>query len=248
MSNVIPHNWEVPQVFRGRMGVHAGRQRVMNADGHLLLILHEAPRRKEATERGARLYWRKPDGTWQSSGSGATTGAALRAHVEEFVTAVDTLEARADAAKRAADWFALIHDSAPLLRIVRGLSTTLQEARELAKNDRDLIAMRDTAQEIERDVDLIHSDARAGLDFAIATAAEENAASAKYVSEAGHRLNLIAATFLPISALGSLLGMNLVHGLEHTYSPWAFWGVAFLAFLLGLLVRASLPKAPKIGP
>src|SRR5438045_260505 len=69
MSNVIPHNWEVPQVFRGRLGTHAGRQRVMSADGHLLLILHEVPGRKEATERGARLYWRKPDGTWQSTGS-----------------------------------------------------------------------------------------------------------------------------------------------------------------------------------
>ena len=248
MSNVIPHNWEVPQVFRGRMGVHAGRQRVMNADGHLLLILHEAPRRKEATERGARLYWRKPDSTWQSSGSGATTGAALRAHVEEFVAAVDTLEARVDGAKRASDWFALIHDSAPLLRTARGLSATLQEARELAKTDRDLISLRDTAQEIERDLDLIHSDARAGLDYAIATAAEENAASAKYQSDAGYRLNMIAATFLPISAIGSLLGMNLAHGLEHTYSPWAFWSVALIAFVLGLLVRASLPKAPKIGP
>lgn len=247
MSNVIPHNWEVPQVFRGRFGVHAGRQRVMSADGHMLLILHEAPRRKEATERGARLYWRKPDGSWQSSGSGATTGAALRAHVEEFVALVDALEARADVAKRASDWFSLLHDSAPLLRVARGLSTTLQEARELAKTDRELISLRDTAQEIERDVDLINSHARAGLDYAIATAAEENAASSKYVSEAGHRLNLIAATFLPITALGSLLGMNLVHGLEKSYSPWAFWGIACAAFLLGLLVRASLPRAPKIG-
>lgn len=247
MSNVIPHNWEVPQVFRGRFGVHAGRQRVMHADGHLLLILHEAPRRKEATERGARLYWRKPDGTWQSSGSGATTAAALRAHVEEFVELVDALEARAHAAKRAADWFSLLQDAAPLLRIARGLSATLQEARELAKNDRELISLRDTAQEIERDVDLIHSDARAGLDYAIASAAEENAASARYQSDAGYRLNLIAATFLPISALGSLLGMNLVHGFEQSYSPWAFWGVALIAFLLGLFVRSSLPRAPKAG-
>ena len=248
MSNVIPHNWEVPQVFRGRLGVHAGRQRAMSADGHLLLILHEAPRRKEATERGARLYWRKPDGTWQSTGSGATTAAALRAHVEEFVVAIDALEARAEAAKQAADWFALLHESAPLLRIARGLSTTLQEARELAKTDRELIALRDTAQEIERDVDLSHGHARAGLDFAIAKAAEDSAASTRYVSEAGHRLNLIAATFLPISALGALLGMNLVHGFETANAPWVFWAVAAAAFLLGLAVRASLPKAPRAQP
>jgi len=248
MSNVIPHNWEVPQVFRGRLGVQAGRQRVMSADGHLLLILHEVPGHRQGTERGARLYWRKPDGTWQSTGSGVATAAALRAHVEEFTVAVDALEARTEKAKRASDWFALLHESAPLLRVARGLSATLQEARELAKTDRDLISLRDTAQEIERDVELIHGHARAGLDYAIAAAAEDSAASSKYASEAGHRLNLIAATFLPISALGSLLGMNLVHGFEHSYEPWAFWCVAAVAFLLGLIVRASLPKAPRSGP
>ena len=244
MSNVIPHNWDVPQVFRGRFGTHAGRQRVMSADGHLLLILHEVPGRKEATERGARLYWRKPDGAWKSTGSGAATIAALRAHVEELAVAIDALEARAGTARRASDWFALLHDSAPLLRLARGASATLQEARDLAKTDRELIALRDTAQELERDIDLIHGHARAGLDFAIAKAAEDNAASSKHVSEAGHRLNRIAAMFLPISALGSLLGMNLVHGFEQTEAPWVFWGVAAAAFLLGLAVRASLPKAP----
>jgi hypothetical protein len=195
MSNVIPHNWEVPQVFRGRFGTHAGRQRVMNADGHLLLILHQVPGHKDGTDRGAMLYWRKPDGTWRSTGSGATTIGALRAHVEEFAVAVDALEARAATAKRASDWFALVHDSAPLLRVARGFS-----------------------------------------------------ASTQHVSEAGHRLNLIAATFLPISALGSLLGMNLVHGFEKSYSPWAFWGVAIAAFLIGLMVRASLPTAPRRDP
>jgi Mg2+ and Co2+ transporter CorA len=248
MSNVIPHNWAVPQVFRDRFGARAGRQRVMHTDGHLLLILHELPHAVQGNERGARLYWRRPDGTWQSTGSSVTTTAALRAHLEELVTATDALEARADKAKRASDWFALVHESAPLLRIARGFSATLQEARDLAKTDRELISLRDTAQEVERDVDLVHNHARTGLDFAIAAAAEESAASSKHVSEAGHRLNLIAATFLPISALGSLFGMTLVHGFETKYSPWAFWIAAGAAFLLGLAVRASLPKAPRSGP
>jgi len=245
MSNVIPHNWDVPQVFRGRFGTHAGRQRAMSADGHLLLILHEVPGRKEATGREARLYWRKPDGTWRSTGSSATSIAALRAHIEEVELAIDAMEARAGTAKRASDWFALLHDSAPLLRVARGLGATLQEARDLAKTDRELISLRDTSQEIERDVDLIHGHARAGLDFAIAKAAEDNAVSSQHVSEAGHRLNLIAATFLPISAFGSLLGMNLVSGFESSYAPWAFWCIAGVALVLGLAVRASLPKAPR---
>jgi hypothetical protein len=241
MSNVIPHNWDVPKVFRDRLGTHAGRQRTMHADGHLLIILHEVPK-AEDPERSARLYWRKPDGGWKSTGSGATNIAALRAHVEEFTVAVDQLEARAAAAKRASDWFELLHDSAPLLRAARGMLAALQEARDLAKTDTQLIALRDTAQDVERAVELIHGHARSGLDFTIAKSVEDNAHNSRHVLESGHRLNLIAATFLPITALGTLLGVNLTHGLEHWNAPYAFWIFTGIAFLLGFIVRASLPK------
>ena len=241
-SNVIPHNWEVPQVFRERFGTQAGRQRVMHDGGHLLLVLHEVPSRLESPERTARLYWRKPDGSWKSTGSSVATIAALRAHLAELDAAADGLEARTAKATRASDWFALLHDSAPLLRLARGLSAAIQEGRDLAKTDRDLISLRDTAQEIERALELTHGHARGGLDFAIAKAAEESATSSKHAVDAGHRLNLIAATFLPITALGALLGMNLPHGLEKWQAPWVFWIVAAVAFLLGIAVRASLPK------
>lgn len=243
MSKVIPHNWDVPKVFRDRLGTHAGRQRTMNADGHLLIILHEVPK-AEDPERSARLYWRKPDGTWKSTGSSATNTNALRAHVEEFATAVDALEARAAAAKRASDWFELLHDSAPLLRAARGLSAALQEARDLTKTDMQLIALRDAGQDIERAVELIHGHARSGLDYSIAKNVEDNANNSRHVVESGHRLNLIAATFLPITALGTILGVNLTHGLENWNAPYAFWLFALGAFLLGFIIRASLPKPP----
>ena len=53
----LPETWRVPQVFRSRLGEHAGRQRTMFADGHLLLVLHAPPRRDEA-KRAARLFTR----------------------------------------------------------------------------------------------------------------------------------------------------------------------------------------------
>jgi Mg2+ and Co2+ transporter CorA len=242
MSNVIPHNWEVPKVFRDRLGTHAGRQRTMAADGHLLIILHEAPK-AEVSDRTARLFWRKPDGTWKATGSNATTIAALKAHVEEYGRAEDEMEARAAGAKRAADWFELLHDSAPLLRASRGMHAALQEARDHAKLDNQVIAMRDTAQDIERSLELIHNHAKSGLDFSIAKGTEDAAKNSEHVLESGHRLNLIAATFLPISAVGSLFGMQLEHGLEHENAPYVFWGITIVAFLLGLIVRGSLPKA-----
>jgi Mg2+ and Co2+ transporter CorA len=66
--------------------------------------------------------------------------------------------------------------------------------------------------------------------------------------EAGHRLNLITATFLPITALGTVLGMNLVHGLEAWHQPYTFWIVAAVAIVVGLVVRASLPKPSATPP
>jgi Mg2+ and Co2+ transporter CorA len=244
MSNPIPHNWDVPKIFRDRFGTRAGRQRVMNADGNLLVVLHDVPDPAEPDVRNARLFWRKPDGSWKSSGSGATNIAALRAHVEAYDAAADALEEKVDKAVKARDWFEVLRVSAPLLRSARNMSKTLQESRELAKDDKELIAVRDAAQEVERAVELIHGHARDGLDFTVARNAEENVESSRHVVESGHRLNLIAAMFLPITALGSLLGMNLVHGLETWQKPYAFWAVAIAAFLLGVMVRASLPKPP----
>lgn len=245
MSNPIPHNWEVPAVFRDRFGTRAGRQRVMNADGHLLIILHDVPDPNEPDVRNARLFWRKPDGTWKSTGSGGTNISALRAHVESFDAATDALEVKVEKAVRARDWFEVLHVSSPLLRSARNMSKAIQEARDLAKGDKELIAVRDAAQEIERTAELIHAHARDGLDFTVARNAEESAQNTAHVIESGHRLNLITAMFLPITALGSLLGMNLIHGFETWQKPYAFWAVSAAAFVLGLIVRGSLPKPPK---
>ena len=244
MSNPIPHNWEVPQIFRDRFGTRAGRQRVMSADGHLLIILHDVPRPDEPGERNARLYWRQPDGTWRALGSSGNSIAPLRAHIESFEAATDALEYQSEHATSAKDWFEVLYRTTPLRRAARNLSRALQEARDLAKTDRELIAIRDQAQEVERAAELIHGHARDGLDFTVARNAEESARQTHHVVEAGHRLNLIAALFLPITALGALFGMNLEHGLERWEAPWAFWVVAVAAFLLGFKVRASLPKPP----
>jgi len=213
----------------------------MAADGHILIVLHEVPNPDDPDKLDARVYWRKPDGTWKSQGSGATNIAALRAHVETFVAAIDALEAKAAKATCAKDWFEIMHHAAPLHRMVRNQSATLAEARDLVKGDKDLIAVRDTAQENERSIELINHHARAGLDYTIAANAEATVKSTEHVVESQHRLNMIAATFMPITAISALLSMNLKHGFESYNAPYAFWVVAAGAFLLGLLVRATLP-------
>ena len=78
-GNLIPSDWDMPAVFRRRLGDRVGRQRVMIADGHLLLVLHRLPTADEHERRG-RLFWRHPDGKWHSPN--AIDGAqALAAHL-----------------------------------------------------------------------------------------------------------------------------------------------------------------------
>jgi hypothetical protein len=245
MPSPIPSNWEVPAVFRDRLGAKAGRQRIMTADGHLLIILHTVPDPGEPDVRNAQLFWRRPDGGWKATGSGATNIASLQAHVETFQAATEQLEERVEKAAGAEDFFGVLHAASPLLRTVRNLSRALQEARDAAKADKELIGVRDLAQDVERAAELIHGYAKDGLEFTIARNAEENARNTEHVIRSGHQLNLLAALFLPITAVGSLLGINLIHGFESWYAPWTFWGVAVASFLFGFVIKSRLPKPPK---
>jgi hypothetical protein len=240
MAKVLPSSWEVPAKLRDRFGEQAGRQRAMSADGHLLLVLHEVPKPSEPS-RSAVLFWRAPSGAWRSHGpSGGGGKAGLSAHVDAFVSAAVALDARLDAASKAADYFEVIQAAAPLARTSRHLLATLQAAREACPEDRELIVLRDRAADAERAAELAHGDAKAGLDFTIAKRGEEQAALAERIAASGHKLNLIAALFLPLSAVGSMFGMNFQHGLETLHAPWLFWIVLGLAFAFGYLVRASI--------
>lgn len=244
MVSPIPSSWEVPQSFRDRVGAKAGRQRAMTADEHLLLILHAVPSAEDPAVRTARLFWRKPDGSWRSEARGAPTIAALKEHVGSYVQAAESLEERVEEAVTAADYFRVVYETAPLLHSARNMTRALQAAREAAPVDKELIGVRDSAQEVERAFELIHGYAKDGLEFTVARNAEESAKNSEHVIRSGHQLNLLAAVFLPITALGSLLGMNLVHGFETWHAPYTFWVVSALSFGLGFWLKGSLPRPP----
>ena len=99
----------------------------------------------------------------------------------------------------AQDYFLLLQALAPLHRTTRNLHLALQQARELAPDDRDLIAPRDQAADLERALDLLHGDARNGLDYTIAHQTEEQTRRTYDMAVAAYRLNLLAALFFPVS-------------------------------------------------
>ena len=235
---LIPQDWEVPPVFRQRLGDAVGKQRAMTHDGHLLLVLHRLPD-PDTPERHGVLFWRHPTGQWLGTPRGDGL-ATLRRHVEDFDAAVDALEAACDKAVTAADYHDVIQRITPLHRTVSHLYATLQSAREAVPADRELILLRDRAGEIDRAADLVQQEAIHGLQFRMAQRAEDLSQSSHDLAAASHRLNVMAALFLPMTAIATIMGMNLRHGLEGYSSPLIFWSVVAAALGLGFFLRGML--------
>jgi hypothetical protein len=246
-KSVMPPTWKVPDLFRARLGESAGRQRAMAAEGQLLVILHEPPRPGEH-ERQGRLFWRDAEGQWKSNSLG-TGVQSLKKHLAEYATLMTELDDRLDAAAHADDYFAVLHAVSPLHRAARNMHTALQQARELVPGDRELVLLRDQAGEIERIAELIHGDAKNGLDFTVARQSEDQAQRSYDMAVSAHRLNLLAAIFFPIATLTAIFGMNLEHGLPIRDKPAAFWAVLIVGLIGGMLLTGVITsKSPKPNP
>lgn len=241
--DLIPRDWTIPDLLRSRLGDEGGRQRAMFADGHLLLVLHEVPKPNDP-DRKSRLLWRAPDGKWDSSSLGGGVQSLIR-HLAEYQKIIDTLEERLLHAQHAHDYFSILQHVTPIWRSTRNMANALQEARGLVTKDHELIVARDSAGNQERACELLHADAVHGLDYTVARQGEEMAKASQDMAKAGHRLNLIAALFLPLSAVTSVFGMQLTSGLEHVASPWMFWGVLVVGVLIGLVVQAAIAQPAK---
>lgn len=239
-SALLPAKWEVPQRFRDRLGDDVGRQRAMVAEGHLLLVLHALPE-PEQDERVGRLFWRSPDGTWRASGGGGGAGT-LQGHLDTFRARVDALEQAEDQAGDAEAYFRVISAITPIQRTVRNLHAALQSAREQLPGVPELIRLRDAAYAIERGAELLLADARNSLDFYLARKAEQQSRESARIARAGHRLNIMAAVFLPVATAASVFGMNLQHGWEQAPGPWPFAAVAAAGLVSGVALLLLLRR------
>lgn len=242
-GGLIPADWSVPPVFRRRLGDRAGRQRSMSAEGHLLLVLHTPPQTEEH-DRQARLFWRQPDGTWRA-GNAFDGARALSSHFAEYQTLIDDLEKKEDAAQSAEDYFAILSVISGIYRAARNQHLALQQAREQVPDARDVINFRDRAYELEREADLLSTDARNAMEFLIARRTEEQAQASYQMALSSHRLNVLAAFFFPIATLSTIFGMSLRTGLEELQPPVPFLTVITTGLLFGVILKSILNRSQR---
>ncbi|MGG6296202.1 hypothetical protein ACQ4M4_17575 [Leptolyngbya sp. AN02str] len=231
----LPASWKLPDTIKSRFGQRSlGKQRAMVADGHLLLVLHQAPQAGDRTRQGV-LFWRKPDGIWEHSG-GSKGLQPLIKHLEAYNQAEEHLRDRYEQAQEAEDYFDVLEAIAPLHLAAQNIHNTLQVARDAIPGDRDLIDLRDWAYEIDRSLVLLHENTKNALEYRIAQRAEEQTRLSLEAVQSSHRLNILAAVFFPLTAISCIFGMNIASGLERS-SFYTFWLITLLGVAAGVLVR-----------
>ncbi len=233
---IIPPTWNLPEAIRARLGQSTyGRQRAIIEDGHLLLVLHRPPGPDDSRRDGV-LFWRPPGGDWQFSRGGPGPGG-LKRHLQGYAELEAKLAADYEAADSTTSLFTLIETLTPLARAARNQHVALQAAREAFKGDALLIELRDQAYELERNLDLLLEDARNALNYRTARDGEEQARLGREALRASHRLNVVAALTLPLTAVTSVFGMNIAHGLP-VPGPVIFWSVFGAGLGLGVLMKS----------
>jgi len=237
----IPKTWDLPESISKRLGESVGKQRIMDEDGHLLLLLHAPPTAEDDEKRGAVVFWRDPKGAWSSYPvRGGLAG--LEEHLASYRKVIHQLDEKAENAKNARDYFDVMREMHPMHRATRGLLNVMQSAREMRPDETRLISLRDQAADLERATELIAADTKAGMDFTVAETSSQQAIAAELANHEARRLNRLAAFFFPLVTLVSVFGMNAPADL---FANRDFWIVLLCGILLGVIVHSVVAGTKK---
>ncbi|MFN7626616.1 MAG: hypothetical protein ACK5PZ_07275, partial [Pirellula sp.] len=111
---VIPPNWSsFPDEFRQRLGSTVGRQRLMHADGNILIVAHHVPEHDETGRRGV-LFWRDSAGEWRCSNGDPGKGS-LGMHLNRYAKRLDEYEIAEAKAVKADEYLSLLEGLAPIV-------------------------------------------------------------------------------------------------------------------------------------
>lgn len=209
-ASIIPATWQLPPEIATRLSPTSyGKQRAIVEGKHVLLVLHRPP--KPNDEREGILFWRNAKGEWTSSRPSA---GGIRHHIQAFTDREVELSNEFEKAGNLHDLFALLDILTPLTRAGRNMYVALQNARDGVPEDGFLIEMRDQAYEVDRNLELLLEDVRNAIQYRMVRDNEEQAIFSREAAVASHRLTILAALTFPLTAIGSIFGMNISSGLE----------------------------------
>ncbi|MCH2174448.1 MAG: CorA family divalent cation transporter [Lentisphaeria bacterium] len=237
----LPISWKLPVGIKQHLGGGAGKQRVIHSDGQILMILHKLPEIGKNSRVGV-LFFKDEKGQWNSDQKQSPEHAMKRL-IKEYNSAILNLEEGADHAHTAQDYFDIQHQLVPICRAVRNLKATMLKAHDLAPECEFITQYLDDAEDLDRISDILRIDVRNAADYSMAKQAEEQSRKSDEISLSAHKLNMLVATFLPVTAIAAIFGMNLKTGLEHFNSPFLFWGLMLCSMAIGFIVKGFLtPK------
>jgi len=235
----LPTEWNLPPELLDRLTPAGGRQQALFADGHLLLFLHRVPD-EDTPDREGVIFYREPSGQWHNEKE--PRGLLLLGEMlDDYEQRIDQLDDRLDVSNRVKDYYEILTGTHPIVRAVRNLSSTLDRSHEYLI-DPKLRPYLERAQVLERAAELLLTEARMAMDYAIAQDSELQSQVNLEMAKSGHRLNLMVALFLPLTALASVFGMNLTSGLENQ-GDWLFWVLLVVGVGLGYLLRIFIERA-----
>ena len=247
-ENHPPRIWQIPICLRRRLSNRVGRQRAIAAKDHLVMVLHRVPDRRQPRQPGV-YFWRSPEGVWSHSEQGAGF-AALSQLVQDYEDKVVELESVHEHGKDATDWFEVLDAIGAIVRPARNLHEALSHAHELSSSPdhrAELQVLCDQTSEIEHAAEQLQTDVQNSIQYMMARQSERQADFVREQSRAAHRLNILAAIFLPTATLSSIFGMNLQSGLEE-WSPFLFWLVMSAGLALGVMIGIVVMRVKAINP
>ncbi|MCC7338021.1 MAG: hypothetical protein IT422_23265 [Pirellulaceae bacterium] len=239
---LIPSNWQLPDYFRRRLGSSAGRQRLMQSEGQLLIVVHRVPEPNEVTRRGVLVWF---DGQQWRASDGGPGKLAVESLLDVYTKKIEQFDQQEAKAQSAAEYLPLLDGLTPLVRAARNLYEVLQEARTVANEVHELIDWRDRAYDISRTAELLYQDAKNSMELAVVRRAEEQAAASHKMSVSAHRLNTMAAIFFPLATLGSIFGTTFTENWSwsQTTGPFLWFLVVGLVTGFGLAVFVNRSEA-----
>lgn len=235
---VLPEDYKIERTLREQLSGRPGHQRCVVGDEELLLVVHEVPE-AGIPERKAIFFWRQRNGTWLQPGGPSLD--ELSALLDRYARAIDENEEQLEKTESTELVFKILRHAGPLTRSTRNLVHALEEVIAQEPEDRIILTFRDRARELERAAELLQSDARETLIFWQAEASEEHARASDRLGKILFKLNLVTGFFLPLVALGSLLGMNvdLPDFIEELFWVIFFGGLVVGGLLLWFVARKN---------